>query len=604
MEAFVSLDFFGSYLHWYVNSKKKVYTCLGGILTVFSSIICGILLAFLIKDFMCRDNPNVTENDKSNYEFKKIKFNQQKIYIPWTISDYHNKVNFSEWIYPVIYYYYGERNKITNNLIFKSKKLNYTYCNKTNLKDVKYFHDAYIDFNSLYCIDMDDLIMGGDYFHDFVYHIQMDFYLCEDGVNMGTEGKKCTDYDELSKYIGDDNAWHIEIYYPEIQFIQKKKNNPIELFYNAHFYNFNKLNTKVERLYLKEFLLIDDQGWIFKNNKNTTLWGFDKLESDFYSRTQDGNDFITDFTSSKIYSLIIYLSRNTKMFTRTYTKLLDALGNIISIVNGIFILFKYFSQFFTEAYQDREILNNVFFQKYDSDEKYIQFHKSIKHLLKSNAKFKFDSPIIEKTNNLKNNNLLYPNKIELISKPFKEIHAEKKLKFFPIIDLNAKEIKSNENDLNIFTSSFCPNNMEKSFVKLNEPQTYKRQIKKNNKRKSKYRSVDYYIDKLQNYKKTISEKLNNNPRVIKNPSQKGVNFPYYFYLLNIFNKSFGLKKMRCVNQKFKDAWKFLINVFDVSKFIEMQTNIDLVNKIIFQIKLDRIYSSQGNMENKILNKTI
>ena len=71
METFVSLDFFGSFLHWYVNYKKKVYTSLGGILTVFSSIICCILLAFLIKDFTSRDNPNITENDMSKI-FTKI----------------------------------------------------------------------------------------------------------------------------------------------------------------------------------------------------------------------------------------------------------------------------------------------------------------------------------------------------------------------------------------------------------------------------------------------------------------------------------------------------------------------------------------------------
>ena len=269
------------------------------------------------------------------------------------------------------------------------------------------------------------------------------------------------------------------------------------------------------------------------------------------------------------------------------------------------MIFKYLSQFFTEAYQDREILNNVFFKKYDADEKYIQFHKSIKFLLNSKKKYKPDFQIIEKTNNLNNVNIFNENKVEMISNPEIGIQ-QKKVKFFPIININEKEVKFNEKNKNIFTNSVSPNNIEKSFAKLNEPQRciIHRQIDTINNKKRVYKSVDYYIDKLKNFKTVIAEKLKNNGKMDENSNEKGGNFPYCSYLLNIFNKSFGVKEMKCVNQKFKDAWKYFINVFDVSKFIEMQINIDLVNKILFQIKIDGMLSSQGNTENKLLNKTL
>ena len=378
MQLFVSLDFFGEYLHWYVNHRKKIYTSLGGILTSITFVVCALISAFYFNALIKRKNPQITENDEPNHEFKKIKFGEEKIYIPWTISDYHVKrVNFTGYLFPVISYFYGERDNKTGTIPYNYKILNYTYCSETNLKSVNYFQDSYVDFDSLYCIEMEDLIMGGDWFHDFVYHIQMDFFLCEDGADIGTEGKKCTDFNDLNELIGNGNAWHIEIYYPEIQLKSRSKKEPMQIFYNTHFYNFNQYNTKIERFYFKEYIMIDDQGWIYSEEKESKFWGLDKIDSDTYSRSSDGNS-----ASSKIYSLVFYLNRNTKIYTRKYTKLLDALGNMLSIINGIFIFFKFFSQFFTEAYQDQEIVDDIFIEKHNMDDKFSKISESRKSIFK------------------------------------------------------------------------------------------------------------------------------------------------------------------------------------------------------------------------------
>ena len=113
MELFKSLDFFGSYLHWYVNKQKKVYTLLGGVFTIISLIICFIVLISLLNGIITRSNPQITMDDQPSFEYPKIKFGEKKIYIPWTIGDYHSHdANFTGWIYPVVYYYYGERDKV------------------------------------------------------------------------------------------------------------------------------------------------------------------------------------------------------------------------------------------------------------------------------------------------------------------------------------------------------------------------------------------------------------------------------------------------------------------------------------------------------------
>ena len=607
----VSLDFFGSYLHWYVNRQKKLYTRLGGILTIISFIINLLVLIILLQNFLIRDNPQITENVDANNDYKKIKFEDEKIYIPWTIADYQfHKINFTGLLYPVIYYYYRIKNENTDESPYNYKILNYTFCNETNIKSLKYKNYTNIDINNFYCIDMENLIMGGDYFHDFYYHIHIDIFLCEDGVNMGTKGKTCTNYDELIKKIGMNNAWRFEFYYPEIQFNPKSKDAPMEIFYSNHFYNFNKLNIKIERLYLKEFSLVDDQGWIFQKQKKSSIWGFDKLEYDSYTRSIDGKDFITDFSSSKIYSLIISLSKNNKIFNRKYTKLLDALGNIFSIMNIIFTIFKFFSQFFTEAYQDRNIINDIFVQKYFMDEKFNMYNKKLKRANKLDESLNFENIInkshihdkSDKSEKFKDN---YNNK-KIIE--FKGSFLQKKYNNNnQALIINNKEknnLISSRTKLPVSTNLLPRYNFLPSFnyINKNNNSNVNLDCSQNSHLKlpiKHYHSTyefkkNYQLNHLKDYIK--SGFINDNGSEKKNQFEsKDFKFPYYLYLLNIFNKTFGVT-MCLVNNRFRNAWKYMIDVFDIVKFIELQTNVGLLNKILFELLIE-----ENNPENNPIN---
>ena len=577
-----SCDFFGSYLHLYVNQRKKVYTSLGGILTLISFIICITILVFLCNDFMQRENPNTTEIDEINKEFKKIKFNEEKIYIPWSIRNYKNhKLDFSNSIYPVIFYYYGERNKKSNEMHFNYSILNYTLCNQTDLK--KYFYSDNISFDDYYCIEWNNLIMGGSWLHDFIYQVEFNIFLCEENENK--EEKKCENNEKFSKNISEENAYHIEIYYPEIYFNAKNKKKPIEIFYNYYFYDLDILNTKIERLYLKEFTMIDDQGWLFEKKIISTFWGFDKLESDTYTRIVNNENFNKDFSSSKIYSLAIFLNRNKKIFTRKYPKLLNELGNMLSLISGIFSLFQYLSQFFTEAYQDRKLVNDVFIQKYCMNEKYNEYKKDIR-LSFSIQKLINNKEYLAKNEDLKN----------LLPKRNPSSRRDGVLVARAIFNTEKKGNESNVND--ILSSKLNINQSNYKEKKVNN-ETVLNKVKNNllssidsskiiiRPSKSNYglniKNAD--LDKIKVYLKSdIKRGINLNENKY---NSKDFDFPYYLYLLNIFNKIFWLKKMCCISKKFNDAWQCLVHVFDVVKFIELQTNVDLINKILFELKIEK-----------------
>ena len=98
-----------------------------------------------------------------------------------------------------------------------------------------------------------------------------------------------------------------------------------------------------------------------------------------------------------------------------------------------------------------------------------------------------------------------------------------------------------------------------------------------------------------------NEFLNNHSSEKKNQYKSiDFKFPYYLYLLNIFNKTFGMT-MCCINNRFRNAWKYMIDVFDVIKFIELQTNVDLINKILFELIIEENNLENNNSINMIVN---
>ena len=107
-------------------------------------------------------------------------------------------------------------------------------------------------------------------------------------------------------------------------------------------------------------------------------------------------------------------------------------------------------------------------------------------------------------------------------------------------------------------------------------------MEKKRKSNAKFKLKNFDLNKIKIYMQNEYKKDKNNKPL--KFSSIDFNFPYYLYLLNIFNKSFGITRSCFVNHKFLESWEYMINVFDVTEFIKMQTNISLINKILFELK--------------------
>ena len=333
------LDFFGTKFNFYTEKNRKFYTSFGGTLTLLS-IFFGILVFININydDFLHNNPITTTSTKKENY--RNIKFGEEKIWIPWRISEYNSKTfNHSNLLYPIIYYYKGVKNNTNNAIDLSYDILNYTLCNKTSMIDN---YDSYIiniDLDQLYCIDMDELNIGGSWNSDFINYIELDLYSCKNGIDYNENNINCSSYKKILEATGKDNSLSFEMYYPVVHYQPMNKTTPIFIRYSNYFYHLSRYTNKLDRIYLQQYILKDDKGMLFKEEKLYSYWGYESLSGDNYANG-DEKDLMNEGSTSRLYSFNIYLKSDVIYYSRSYKKILLIFADGLPIVNVIFIIFK------------------------------------------------------------------------------------------------------------------------------------------------------------------------------------------------------------------------------------------------------------------------
>ena len=91
------------------------------------------------------------------------------MYLPWRIIDYDEKIiNHKGLIFPKIYYFNRTLNISTGEIDYNYTLINYKLCNETSMKYLGKEFLLDINLGELYCIDMEDLNMGGEWNTDFL----------------------------------------------------------------------------------------------------------------------------------------------------------------------------------------------------------------------------------------------------------------------------------------------------------------------------------------------------------------------------------------------------------------------------------------------------
>ena len=538
-------DLYGTRFHWYIGHKPKNYTHYGGIFSILSLIIYILFIVVLGMDDFKRAHPIISEATIPPKGYKNIKFGEKKLYIPWRVVDYDEKpIDIKGILYPKIFYFTSTYNPKTGKMDTNYTLINYKLCNETSMKYLGREFLIDINLGDLYCIDMEDLYMGGSFNAEFINYIRLDIYLCENGIRYNETNDKCTSLDKFEELHGKNNAWFFEVFYPKVQFQPNEVGIPILILYQSYYYIFGRYSNKLDRLYLQEHILEDDKGWIFNIPKNLTYWDTYSIGGENYYRGE--KDILKYGSNSRLYSLKIYLNLGISFYTRKYKKLYEIFSEICLLIKAITAFFNYLSEEMNDIYSSKKINEMII----DIDCK----HKNFNKLFKQKIDF-FRSTKSPTFVNFKN---------ERNSLNINEMQIEKKI----LYNKNNKESKANGIDDSVhFDLKNILNNSIISYSLRNQNIRRKSLNSSNFSEKFKYPMI-YYL------KINILMKLNLREK-------------YNKYLPSNFMKSFAIYR----------------HIIDISSYINLYKEFEIIKQLLLNqssLSKDKHLSKKENLI--ILNK--
>ena len=582
------LDIFGTKCSFFIEKTPKLYSVTGGILSVIS--ICTCILVFVyttLNDFL-RITPSISTSSIQPSEIQKVSIGKEKIWIPWRIKDYSNHfINHTNLFYPFIYNYYSIRKTLGTGFEIKEKKLNFTLCNQTSFmnKSEIYYIDSALD--QLYCIEMDDIDIGGDWTSNFISYIEFDLYLCKEGIDYDLNNPKCTRYENISHYLGQNNSLMMSLYYPIVQFKANETINPMTVIYRERMYHISRYTSKIDRMYLQKYILKDDLGWFSKDYNETSYWGLNSFEGDSYA-TGEERDLMAEGSTSRVYSFNIYIEPTVFTYYRSYKKIYLIFSEsipLIYIVSFIFNVIATFCKFHTINKKFSEFLFVNLKEKTDIFDKKIH---EIKHGLSKNKKDKSDASFNNgnnpQNNDNKSNNIIidFSDKKSEVNKNNSNLPSQKNIQFHqPMIEKIERNLK--DNSLEILNYNHKPK----------EILSYKSNEIKNNALERKVQQVHSSINQQKEI--PISEqarkKARNNNKIsfvgntqIKSqslfkPMHKSDThkhyvhkqlFPSRYYFFVIFIKNLDiLEKVSCFSKKFAKSYLFLSKLLDIYSYFDL-----------------------------------
>ncbi len=554
------LDIFGTRCSFFVEKTPKLYSVTGGILTIMTILSCVLLFIFTSLDDFRRITPSVNLSSVQPDSYHKIKFGKEKIWIPWRIKDYTNHfVNHTNLFYPLIYNYYSINKSIGTGFEIKMKKLNYTLCSQTSFINKSEIFTIDSSLDELYCIEMDDIDIGGSWASDYISYIEFDLFLCKKGIDYDENNPDCTRYENISHYKGENNSLIMSLYYPIVQLKSNENINPITILYRERFYQISRYTNKIDRIYLQKNILKDDLGWFTNKFIETSYWGLNSFQGDSYT-TGDKRDLMNEGSTSRVYSFNIYLEPTINTYCRSYKKLYIILSESlpgIYIISFIFNMIVKFCKFYTINKKFTEFLFINVKERTDV------FDKKIKKLKQLNEKImNKKSKEINANFSSQNYNSLFKNKLNDI-KNEKDKHALKDNSLELLNNCKSKDIQSSRSN-ELKDNKVVGRNTIKTYFNFHSRDISlpNHRIKRQSPKKiSMARNTQIRIQSLL---KPIPKTEQHRHLVYKNlfPSR------YYFYMIFVKNLDF-LKKTKCVSSKFSKTFIFISRLLDVFSYLDL-----------------------------------
>ena len=338
MEFLKYCDFFNIKFCFYINGKSSNNSRFGGTMNILFCLCCILTFIIFSLDDIKKLNPISTKSEIPSRENRIVNLYNSKIWIPWRMVTYEEKfVDHRGILHPTVSLVEGHwNNSLGMDLTYHH--LNYRLCNETSMANKTKEYKIDIPLNELFCIENDDIPWGGSWYGDILYFIEINLFLCEEGINFNASDPRCTKIHDLLEHKN--TSWLFEFYFPVVHFQPANYDIPMTVIYRSYYYRLSTYANKVERIYIQENILLDDKSIFGSNSYNSSYWGVDNnLYGDTYFMPYEIDPLVKN-TSSRLYSLVIYMDQGYNYYTRNYKKIFPIFSDIFPLLNFIYIIFK------------------------------------------------------------------------------------------------------------------------------------------------------------------------------------------------------------------------------------------------------------------------
>ena len=562
MDCIKFCDFFSIKFNFYTNNQPNNQSFFGGIMTILYAIICILILIIFGHDDLNRLIPITTISEIPDSKRKLVNMNDEKIYIPFRIVNYENKfVDHREILYIIPYLIEGRFNDEVG-MDLKYTLLNYKLCNETSIVNMPENYKIDVPLNQLFCIEKDNMLFGGNWNDYFLNYLEINLYLCDEGIAFNSSDSRCSKIDNYLKKLND--SLLLDFYFAIVQFQPKDLKSPVEIVYKNYYYRLSTYSYKIEKLYIREHVLSDDES-IFKSNyKNNSFWGKSTIYSDDYYLPTVLDPISNNSNTSRIYALNIYMDDGLVYYTRSFKKLFVILSDLFPIFRLLLFLMKKITQHIKMTLTKRKLIELIFESRINSK--------------KSNEKLNI---IL----NQKDNKLIVLNQSEnemIIKNKSLKFNEYKNLNY---INNNITIIKNNKNDQNdnnieknSDNNSVIYNNNNKNLKKINSSLNDENQIRKS---KSKnlpfiHSNNDLSLDPFE-ILSPPHRKYKSNHRY----KSKKYLFPFYYYFFDIiFDNLVSPTKFFKFSRKYFTIYNFMCQVYDISSHVVLIKQFNILKNIL------------------------
>ena len=359
LDIFYSTDFKFS-----VFKKPSFKTPLGGVLSIMTLALSVVVSFYFGQDLFYGTNPKVYYNQVITETYPSFNLTKDNFLIYYQIQDgYGIPLQTKPNLYFHTYYQQAKVNGVGNPVFYNSTYINSTPCDMNQVGNSNYFKSKNMSqFNCLNLTNPDSektgYEIGGYWDGDFVNYFYMELSFCQN-VTDDYKGINCTDTNQITDYLYQGgNLSFMNIFVPTGYLVENSLTQPLKTDYSSYFYKLALKTYGAATFFFEKKNLQDDRGILFSKTENSSKISLSK-ESSIYSQIE-GTNATENFYSSVLFSAVIYLTKNSADYRRSFMKIQDLAAQVGGFINGIFIICRIIIIFFNSVETKKIIINNIF----------------------------------------------------------------------------------------------------------------------------------------------------------------------------------------------------------------------------------------------------